>query len=105
MAKPSKHMAKVLAYLSRLENARLTLHYSGKILYYVSLQCDSPEFLRISKATHRAFQKRGWLEFDKRRDSGGLMGELPDGSQGIVSPSFNMDYKLSEEGRKIADSQ
>lgn len=109
LARPSPAMRKILAFLASRPDARLALHYNGSFVYYVSVCCinwdgshtycpyESPR--RVTVATFRAIKKRGWLEYDRRRESGSLVTTREDGAREVV-PIFDLDYRISDKGRK-----
>lgn len=108
-AKPTPHMRKVLEFLASSPGACLSEHYTGKWLYHAGMNQINPNGthggisgrrLRVTVTTLRSLKSRKWLEYVRRRDSGGIMGDLPDGTRGIVEPTFDLDYRISDKGRK-----
>lgn len=108
-AKLSPTMSRILTYLTSKTGARISVHYSGRSVYYVSLThvnddgSQGPTGLygrehRITRASHRAIEKRGWLEFVRRRESGHSCQWGPDG-WGEKIPSYDLDYRISDKGR------
>ena len=103
LAKPTLAMTSVLTYLVAHDEARICLGYAGvsRVAYTAMLG----PFLakpKPTKAVFRAMEKRGWLEYVSRQNTGGLMGTLPNGKQGIVAVHFELQYRLSEKGKKAA---
>ena len=108
LAKPSQAMRKILQYLASHRDARIGVHYMGRCVYSVSCSgitytCGYPP-RRTNRRTFRAMEKRGWFVFDRRVDNGGMMGTLPDGSQGIVERSFTLHYSISDKGRRVLEA-
>lgn len=106
----SPKMREVLKFLSGRPEARLSVHYNGDCMTYVAGRMvnrngsESSSFSipkRITLSTFRALDRRGLLEFDRRRECGGIMGYLPNGSHGIVIPSYDMDYRISPKARSL----
>jgi hypothetical protein len=102
LAKVSPTMRGIMKYLVSHGGTTISLHYHGSSVYYISLHgyaYGDGRPKRITRTTFRAMEKRGWLEYVKRTSSGGTMGALPNGEQGIVVESFDLHYQLSEKGR------
>lgn len=110
LAKPSRTMRRVLEFLASSDKARVSWHYHGITVYYVSICCVNQDGSsapvpfsaprKLTRTTLRAMEKRGWLEFVRRREQGGTMGTLPDGTHGVVTHSFCLDYRINDKGRK-----
>jgi len=106
LAKPSPQMGKVLAYLAKHGEARLALGYityDRRPCYcYCSLNgpYDSGRPRHLSYTTFRALEKRGWVEFDKRKDTGGSHRYDIAGNKGEFEPSYDLIYRLTDKGRK-----
>lgn len=106
LAKPSPRMLVVLAYLAKHAEARLALGYityNRRPCYcYSSLNGPyDPSLPRhLSYTTFRALEKRGWLVFDKRKETGGSH-RWEGGMKGEFEPSYDLLYMISDKGRKV----
>lgn len=104
LTKPTRAMMLVLTHLAQKPDARICIRYLGRLRCGMSFHGPYTvdyKTRRVTYSTFRAMEKRGWLVFDSRRDSGGITGTMPDGSRGIVEPSYSLDYTLSEKGCKV----
>lgn len=102
MATPTPLMARVLDHLIAKPDARVYAH--GQRSYGIcgvsmTLTYGAREH-RLTLNTLRAMLKRKWLEIEREVPTGGTMGTLPDGSHGIVDPSFSRYYAVTDKGRK-----
>ncbi len=102
-AKPSKTMLAILEWLIERDENRVYEHRVGKWLYFAGRRGRYHGCHRFTIATMRALKRRGWLKLDCRSDTGGILGMLPDGSHGIVEPSYDLLYRISDKGQAAID--
>jgi hypothetical protein len=105
MAKPSPAMTRVLKHLASKSDARISAHGMRSFgICGVSLtHTYGYKEHRMTQNTLRAMLKRKWVELEKETLTGGLMGDLPDGSHGVVDPSFSRTYRLTDKGRSVIE--
>lgn len=101
--KPSPFMVRILKFLASRPDAVISLHCFGHGLKLARLHCinkdgshtSSPPGLPIAKVTtFVAMQKRGYLAYVRRRETGGS------GNDSDWQPSFDLDHRISKKGRQ-----
>jgi hypothetical protein len=100
-AKPSPAQGKVLKFLEGHPVAKISVSRWGKgCISHVGFRYSGYGYPRINRTVWRAILKRKWIAKESSQTTGGLMGTLPDGTQGIVEPSYDDHYVITEKGRK-----
>ena len=104
-AKLSLAMRKTLESLMR-DGARISLGYTGGLWCHVGIKgvnADGSQFViygpKPTKSTFRALEKRGMVELERRRNTGGTTTYYNDGAK-EHRESFDLDYQITEKGRK-----
>ena len=107
LAKPTPAMRRVLQFLVDYRDVRVAELHHGAWCYsvwYAGIHSSPIHPPPITLSIQRALKRRRWLERVGRHDTGGTMGTLPDGTDGIVEPSFNIEYRITDKARAILAS-
>lgn len=105
-ARPTPAMRRILEHLTKKPNARIYGH-GNKSLGLCGVRLTETYYSRegrMSQLTLRGLMERRWIEVESESRTGGTMGTMPDGSHGIVDPSFSRYYRITEKGRKAMES-
>jgi len=108
--RPSPKMREILEFLNSSDDAVISSHRVGGNASIVTCgtitkkgqhtpSVKSPP-KRIKRSTFIALQERGWLEFVRRRDTGGIAAykDKP------AVPFCELDYRITDSGREALGS-